>query len=217
MNTLKFIKLDFKISFSQLKILVIFFAVAIFFLIQGQDPFFIMNYLNFGILIISTVPFILEHTSLSGFMNLLPASTFSRIRGRFLYFFFLLCSLQLIGLIYCFALHRNLLDKQSLSLSLFSFSICILIGGIQYLTFYLLGNIKSQQLLSFIRVIPGFIFFFLINQLSVEEETDHINRFVSFFLEHIHLIALSFFAVSILLYILCAFISFFIYRRKDIC
>lgn len=214
MIAIKFMKIDLRVTRSQFKIILIFYLLALFILLNNKDAAFVLNYLNFGILIISSTPFILENVSQAGFLNLLPASSSSRVRGRFLYFLCLLLSSQLFSYGILFLVSKNSFNSSFLSVSFISLSFSILTGGLQYLMFYMVGNIKSQQLLSFIRMLPAFLFFFLMNLFPTDGTA--ISENLKFIFEHMFELSFVLLALCFLLYMLCMYMSNRIYRKKDI-
>lgn len=138
MNALRFMKIDYRITKTQTKLFLIFVAVAIFIAVKNDKPLFAIGYLCFGSIILSTTPFTIQTSSNSGFINLLPATTLSRVIGRFLFSI----SMTLVGLVSgeLVIVIYNIINPTSIDhIILFStivFAISVMVIAVQNLTLY---------------------------------------------------------------------------------
>lgn len=167
MQAIKFTYVDILKS----KFIVVFFiilGVVGFYMMKGNGPLNGVYYMSFAGVIGGIQPFIQEQTAEVGFINMLPGTRKSRVLGRYLYGLILqIIAIVINGLnltIYS-ALYGELPDFI-LEGILISFGISIFFCSIQYLLFFGLGKIKSQQMASIIMMLPGFIMFFGIGYIG---------------------------------------------------
>lgn len=161
MQAIKFTYVDILKS----KFIVVFFlilGVVGFYMMKGNGPLNGVYYMSFAGVIGGIQPFIQEQTAEVGFINMLPGTRRSRVAGRYLYGLILqIIAIVINGLnltIYS-ALYGELPDFIVEAI-LISFGIAIFFCSIQYLLFFALGKVKSQQMASIIMMLPGFIMFF---------------------------------------------------------
>ncbi len=121
-------------------------------------------------IVFSTNPFGACTRKDMGFQQLLPATTFQRVAGRFLFGMFLLLTGIGIGLagtaVYCVLTGKA--EFVSLPMCLLTFAVGVVIITVQYIFFYLVGESKGAQLLSLVRVAPSMCFFFISMKLIGE-------------------------------------------------
>lgn len=121
-------------------------------------------------IVFSTNPFGTCTRKDMGFQQLLPATTFQRVAGRFLFGMFLLLTGIGIGLagtaVYCVLTGKA--EFVSLPMCLLTFAVGVVIITVQYIFFYLVGESKGAQLLSLVRVVPSMCFFFVSMKLIGE-------------------------------------------------
>lgn len=215
MYAIKFTFVDF--AKSKLQIVAFpLFAVCQLILIFKNSTLFGIYYMYFGAIILSTQPFIQEQTAEVGFVNMLPGTKQSRVVGRYLFGLANIILVTLISIV-------NLLIYQSVSHShvmfiweglLSGISIALLFCTFQYILFYLLGKMKSQQLASLIMMVPGFLMFFGVNYLIAflsEKSPITWERILQMRVT----LNLFLFVFSALVFIMGIFISTFIVNRRD--
>lgn len=112
-------------------------------------------------IVFSTNPFGACTRKDMGFQQLLPATTFQRVAGRFLFgMFLLLTGIGLAGTaVYCVLTGKA--EFVSLPMFLLTFAVGVVIITVQYIFFYLVGESKGAQLLSLVRMLPSMCFFFV--------------------------------------------------------
>ena len=87
MNWVKFMKTDF-LFYKYQKVVMLAFPVFVILMsiYYSKDMIFIISYLCFGVLIVSTTPYCLENKNMSTFIQMLPGSDRERVVGRFMCF-----------------------------------------------------------------------------------------------------------------------------------
>lgn len=219
MNAIKFLKIDLIRTNSQNRLLVLFAVMSVFFAINANTPIWSLLYLCFGSIIISATPFSLQTVGNGGFINLLPATTLSRVTGRYLYSIAIIVLAMIFGelavLIY-YGIKREVPDKM-LYISLLIFAITLLINSIQNLVLYFLGNIKSLQLMAIIKMIPGFAMFFGSSYIMgcLENHSMDTVNWAAWFINNFEVTVVSFFLLSILILIASIWISNIIVSKRD--
>ena len=170
-EAVKFMKIDYSITKSQRKTFVLFLvlAVVLMFINDGMVSF-TAAYLSFGAVTLATGPFGVENFRNMHFMCLLPASTKSRVKGRFLY----ALAYQLIafavsaflGVVQCmrYSNRAGITDEFFQFILLFPVimtGISLLIVGFEYTLLYAVGVRKSAQNMKVICMLPGLLMFAL--------------------------------------------------------
>lgn len=117
----------------------------------------------FIVIVFSTVPFGNCTRADAGFLQLLPAATWERVLGRFLYGL----SLLFIGFVTSMAGTAVYQASAGAGITAINLSFCmvvlaagLLIITMQYILLYLVGENRGQQFLSLVRMVPGMCFFF---------------------------------------------------------
>lgn len=211
----RFMKMDFMKMKSQLKLMIFVVIAVILFsskmLTEGEEAWGVMYMIFMGIIFAAT-PFSLDSTTSNGFIKLLPAPARSRVYGRFLYSFVFLLGCTGVGIV----LALPSVDKSQANVGDFLLQIICLLGAglimnsVQYVVCYFC-EIKNPQVLSIIRILPGFIFFFAGNNFMAEiinnqEKAAAVGRTISKIIEHKEAAASIFFAISMLITLLCMWI-----------
>lgn len=176
MKALRFMKIDYIRTRQQMLFLpVIIFAVSAIMMgsgsgIRGGNVVPAFCYTIFLVIIFSTTPFGTCQRKDAGFLMMLPASTWDRVFGRFLYGISMMAGAVVVGV--CFVLGYRAAGyvptSVEVSLCLIGFAIAVLLMTGEYVFFYLFGENQSQNLLGIARVVPGMIFFFASSSLSSE-------------------------------------------------
>lgn len=168
MQAIKFLYVDILKSKVLVKVLFILIFIQFWMMKFTDSPLNTVYYMFFVAVITSTQPFIQEQTAEVGFINMLPGTIKMRVIGRYLYALstvlmcMIICSLNL-GI---YALVSKELPPFVFEGTIFGASIALLFSSIQYIIFYALGKLKSQQLAGLIMMIPGFVMFFGVSFLA---------------------------------------------------
>lgn len=165
----KFTKIDHSISKGQWKIFLMFIILAVVLSVTMDSSLFVPIYLAFGSVILSTSPFSLENSSLCSFVNLLPASTRSRVQGRFFFSTYYLGIGMVISELS--AISKIVMGKTNdillmLIFPVFIVAVSLIFVSIEYVLLYALGNTKGKQYMKLICMAPGFVLFFITSAFS---------------------------------------------------
>lgn len=220
MNALKFMKIDYRITKTQNKLFLLFVAVAIFAAVKSEKPLWAIGYLCFGSILLSTTPFTIQTSSNSGFINLLPASTLSRVMGRFLFS----TSMALVGLVFgelvvviCYVINQTGID-YIIPFSMIVFAISVMVIAVQNLILYYAGNIKSQQIMAILRMIPGFLFFFggsyLLDYINKNSEKSLV--WIKYLQNHLSIASGLAVVISIFIVVICVVASNYTLNNRDV-
>lgn len=212
MEAIKFMKMDFLKMKTQIKLIVLTVAVVLLFTGKMGSLWGAM-YMIFMGLIFCSVPFSIDSMSGESFMKLLPAKAQHRVYGRFCFSvaFLGICSV-LISLTYI----KGILGGEITASYIFPKIIMILSVGlcmnaIQYVFSYFF-EIKNQQLLSIMRMVPGFVFFFagsyLIDTIAAMPKgaVEALGEVVNYGMTHQQVVAAVTLAVALVFNGLCAVI-----------
>lgn len=127
-------------------------------------------YMIFIMIVFSTTPFGTCQRQETGFLLLLPATTWDRVFGRFLYGFSMMLIAVVCGAVGA-AVYRMTghgFSEIDLPVCLIGFAVGLFLMTAEYVFFYLFGENKGQYLLAIVRVLPGMCFFFGTMNLSKE-------------------------------------------------
>ncbi|MBD5476247.1 MAG: ABC-2 transporter permease [Lachnospiraceae bacterium] len=167
MRAIQFAKIDFiKTKQQILWILLVIPVVLLFMLRQSSDspmPLVIFFcYTLFMALIFSTIPFGSCQRQETGFLLLLPATTRDRISGRFLYGLSYMMVAALVGCVgmYFDKMISGAVIEAEIPFCMIAFAVSMVFMALEYVILYLFGEQQSPNILSLIRMIPGFVFFF---------------------------------------------------------
>lgn len=142
------------------------------FMTDSSDVMIFM-YGVFIAIVVSTVPFGNCRRADAGFLQLLPATTWQRVLGRFLFGLCLLLAGSTIS-IGCTVVYQMLMGSE-INLMVLPFymifaSMGLVIIVAEYILLYMIGENHGAQYISLVRMIPGMAFFFgftgLINTAS---------------------------------------------------
>lgn len=212
METIKFMKMDFLKMKTQ--ILLIILTVSVVLLLGGKvGTLWGAMYMMFMGLIFCAVPFSVDMTNGESFMKLLPAKAQQRVYGRFCFavIFLVMCTL-VISLTYIQGFLSGTIQVGYVMpkiIMILSAGLCM--NAIQYIFSYFF-EIKNQQWLSLVRMIPGFVFFFAgsfaIDSLaSMPKETvEALGKVVTYAMTHQWVAAVVTFAVALVFTFVCAVI-----------
>lgn len=219
MDALKFLKLDYKLTRPYLKSFLIFIALSFVFAFGMSSIFFPFGYLCFGATILINAPFNSEIGS-TGFYEIVPGKSKTKVLGRFLYLLSFLLIITIIGAI--ISVIGLLSGKSITTLDLFvlllTLSFTIILLSIQYTLNYKFGRYKSQFINSVVKLIPAILIFggaSLLGEFVNDTETSYVN-ILSFIENNLLLIILITILLTILCFIICLSISTKIYNEKDI-
>lgn len=212
MNAVKFMKMDFLKIKSQMKLMIfiiVFVMVFSFKMLTKEMLAWSVMYMIFMGIIMASMPFSIDATGSGGFVTLLPAKARSRVYGRFLYGLVFLVVCTLIGSVISisYAIKENVDIKVLLLGIIVFFGAGVLVNSLQFLVSYLF-EIKNAQVLSIMRIIPGFIFFFCGSVLmeKISESQESMNAFsqvVSKIIEYKEVMAVGFLVISMLITFAC--------------
>lgn len=179
MRIWKWTKLEFALSHSVLRFLLIFLAItAGVGLLKTDVPGgWLSLYMIFGGMVVISTPF----TAQTNFVDILPTKTYERVFGRFLFGALLITVAALggfavqmaetgirggagqtataIGAAGQTAMGIGAAAKSALALTCLFTGIAFFIMALEYLVFYCF-TIRNVQIMSLLRIVPGFVFFF---------------------------------------------------------
>lgn len=225
MKALKFMKIDY-IKTKQQIIFMPFFLLLITAVMMAPDsdvadfnaviPF---CYMIFMMTIFSSAPFGSCRREETGFLQLLPATTWDRVTGRFLYG----VSLMAIAIIFGIAavgIYRILgfkVNAIDIPLCMIALAVGTLIMTTEYIFFYLFGENTSVNLIGIVRTLPGMCFFFVTTNLSkeVKKDPELAARMMQVVGEHLNMIGWISVAVSVAALIAATVLCAKVTDKKD--
>lgn len=211
MNIFKMMIIDMKRCRFQLYLILLFFFIAVFFINSGMNG---ILYLTFAMIILSSQPFLYEQRSEAGFLYMLPITKQERVAGRYCFGMFLM--LLMIAESIFLNILKNITSGSSIEHLVLQLGIFFGIGtgtiALQYILFYSIGKINSQQFIGIIMMAPGFFVFFIANYLAERIDGTLILMQI---LENINLVSIGTAAAGILLWMISMIISMEINNRKD--
>lgn len=228
MRAIHFLKVDLCLTKMQNRTMWIFIIISIILSIGQGNPYWGPLYMVFCSMILSTTPFFAYQKSNSGFLLMLPATVKDRVVGRFGYGITLnLVSLLIGGII---TVGVSIIGNKDIPY-IAPFYIGIAAAGLimlslQYTLLYIIGNVKSQQLIGILRILPGFLFFFggfwlvdFVNDYNTSENTEGIIKWMSNCLIWLcnHLLESTLIAllIGIIFFITGIFISVQVVKKRD--
>lgn len=180
MRAIHFLQIDWTMTKRQNRILWLLIIIALLLSVMQGNPYWGPLYMVFGSMILSTIPFCIRQKSSNGFLLMLPATKTDRVVGRFGYGLVLLAVSLLLGsvdvLIVSVMRHMDISYMLPFYAGLTAAGLIML--SLQYTILYIVGELKSQQAMGIIRMIPGFLLFFggswivdFIEEHSIEGQT----------------------------------------------
>lgn len=120
-------------------------------------------YMVFMMTIFSASPFGSCRREESGFLQLLPASTWDRVIGRFFYgiSLMLIAAAMGVGAMAAYHMMGFTIGRMDIPICMMGLAAGILIMTAEYVFFYLFGENKGANLLGIVRTIPGMCMFFV--------------------------------------------------------
>ena len=223
MNWVKFMKTDF-LFYKYQK--VVMFAFPVFVILMSiyysKDMIFIISYLCFGVLIVSTTPYCLENKNMSTFIQMLPGSDKERVVGRFMCFGTMLMAAVAYGICVVAAaswIKGFPVTDYNMYFSAVAVAMSLIVGSVQFLILYIAGKGKSTQWMNILRMIPSFIFFFLINYIGEKGKECQVESsllwLADFFAQNKSICLISMAAAALLVFAGCIFASVKVIQRRD--
>ncbi|MDO4941255.1 MAG: ABC-2 transporter permease [Lachnospiraceae bacterium] len=214
MNIFKMTLIDIRRSKFQLLFIILFLFIAGIFMHSGSSGMGGITYLTFATVILSGQPFLSEQRAEAGFLYMLPVTKSERVAGRYCFGMFLMLLMIIESLL--LNLMKRWIDGAYIEHILFQIGICFGIGiiviSLQYVLFYAMGKIKSQQFLGIIMMAPGFLMFFMISYLADNIEG---TRLLIWILEHPNQMMTGLIAAGIFLWLIGMFVCMGISKKKD--
>ena len=222
MKAFKFMKIDMRRTKAQIWCMLLFGIMAYGFSYSAGNILSGIFYLMFAAVIMQGAVFTYEQKPETGFTNMLPGTNLDRAAGRFMLGGFLLLVGNILGMIVAIVLYFQ--GKITLSylpeilIALMGFGLLFL--AIQNVVFYIIGKGKSQQLMSFIHIIPGMALWIVasmvVTLLGIEGEAiQKILKVLSWIKENSFMISLGILILGVVFTILGVFITEKILNRKD--
>ncbi|MCM1122561.1 MAG: ABC-2 transporter permease [Eubacterium sp.] len=121
------------------------------------------SYIIFMVTIFASGPFGMCRKEESGFLKLLPATTWERVAGRFLYGVSLMLAAAVMGfgaVVIRWLTGGFAFSATDLQMCLIVLAAGILIMTAEYVFFYLFGENASPNIIGVVRTIPGMCLFF---------------------------------------------------------
>lgn len=228
MRALHFLKIDLCLTKMQNRTMGIFIVLAILLSIGSESLYFGPLYMIFGSIVLSTTPFFTCQQSNNGFLLLLPATEKDRVMGRFGYGITLNFISLLIGIIITLivSITKNADISYVAPFYIGITAVGFIMLSLQYTLLYLIGEVKSQQLMGIIRILPGFIFFFgnflLIDFVKEYNPQDQTNGLISWIgncllwlCNHLLESALIALLIVMIFFITGIFISVLVVKKRD--
>lgn len=223
MNWVKFMKTDFlfykyqKVVMMAFPVLVILMAIY-----YSKDMIFIISYLCFGVLIVSTTPYFLENKNMSTFIQMLPGSDRERVVGRYMCFGAILLAAVAygIGVVIAVSWIKGFpVTDYNMYFSAVAVAMSLIVGSVQFLILYIAGKGKSTQWMNILRMIPSFTFFFLINYIGEKGKEGQVESSIfwlaDFFTENKFICLVSMASAALLIFAGCIFASVKVIQRRD--
>lgn len=167
MRAMYYAKLDYIKTKQQIFWMILVIPVVLLFMLRqegGPVSMVIFCYALFMGLVFSTTAFGSCQHQENGFLLLLPATTGDRILGRFLYGLSFMGIAVLVGGLGMYLNEKirgnMIVAKVVVPVCMAAFAVSLILMVIEYVFLYLFGEQQSANVLSLVRMIPGFVFFF---------------------------------------------------------
>lgn len=212
METIKFMKTDFMKMKTQMVLIVL--TVSVVLLFGGKmGTLWGAMYMVFMGLIFCSVPFGIDMANGESFMKLLPAKPQQRVYGRFCFavVFLALCTLGISSTYMPGFLNGTIKADNVLPKVIMILSAGLCMNAIQYVCSYFF-EIRNQQWLSIIRMLPGFIFFFagsyLIDRMAEmpRDAVEALGKAITYAITHQWVTAVTALLLSLIFTTVCAVI-----------
>ncbi|MFA9376974.1 MAG: ABC-2 transporter permease [Lachnotalea sp.] len=216
MNVIKFSIVDILRCKTQLWMMVPFSVIGFIFMKSSLGPLNGVIYMCFAAIILSTQPFMQEQIAESGFVNMLPTTKNERVIGRYLFGLLLLIfamGLSLISLVIYSLINNGIPSNWNIAI-IGSFGIGLIVLGFQYVVFYAMGKMKSQQFASLIMMAPGFILFFGANFIIGKIEKNMPSA-VEWIASNLTAFAVLIMVVGIVIWVLSIIVTTKIIDKRD--
>lgn len=221
MNWFKFLMVDMRLMKSQKAFLIGFPLFAVVVGASSRDMIFLISYLCFGVMIVSTTPFLLESKNVCSFIHLLPGNDRDKVSGRYACFLTMLLAFAGVGYAVCIifqALGYRDIQNGDWYISMAVVIASAVIGSLQFIIFYVAGRGKGEQWLNIVRVIPAFLFFFVSNY-AIEWFTDHkqeIGNIIGFINQNKIMLLIAGVVLALLVFFGCIAVSVAVTKRRDV-
>ncbi|MCI8364455.1 MAG: hypothetical protein HFG34_05845 [Eubacterium sp.] len=223
MNWVKFMKTDFLFYKYQKVVMMVFPVFVILMSIYSKDMIFIISYLCFGVLIVSTTPYCLENRNMSTFIQMLPGSDRERVVGRYMCFGAMLLAAVAygIGVVTAVSWIKGFpVTEYNIYFSSVAVALSLIVGSVQFLVLYIAGRGKSTQWMNIMRMIPGFIFFFLINYIGEKGKEGQVESSIfglaDFFVQNKFICLISMAVAALLVFAGCILVSVKVVQNRDV-
>lgn len=214
MDAVRFMKMDFMKMKTQMKFIALLVLVVIIFagemMGKTMGNWSIMYMIFMGIILCAT-PFSIDSMVADGFIKLLPAGARQRVFGRYMFAAVFLAACTVVGSLssISYILKGEITVGHILTYGVIFFSIGLCINSLQYVFSYFF-EIKNQQWLSIIRLLPAFIFFFggsiLVDMVGeMQEKTiNKIGMALNYVMAHQGAAAFMLLAAAVIFTMFCA-------------
>lgn len=220
MNWFNFSKIDFRFVFSQRMFIMLFPILAIVIGINTGISF-IVTYLCFGVLVISTTPFYVENKGNSAFVLMLPGNERDRVIGRYMTFVINVIIASSFGVVASFVLQAfGCFQIKPIDLVMCGTAVVatLIIGSLQLFLFYAVGRDKNEQVMNIMRLVPGFIFFFGSMSFfdAVEENPESVVNLIEWLNRFKYVLLSCGAATAVILLVVCIVFSARIIKKRDL-
>lgn len=157
------------------------------FMFAQNSLFFGIAYVFFAAIILSASSFMLEEKAETGFINLLPGSNKDRVAGRFMtgILYDIIATVTGIIIVTIFYLKEQINMKYVPEIMIGFTGVALVYMAIQNILFFAIGKHNSRQLMSFIIIIPGIIFYVTAMFIGEIFETKILERHMAEFIDWI--------------------------------
>lgn len=225
MRAIQFTKIDFIKTKQQLVWILLVIPVVILFVTRqkesGAGALVAFCYALFMALVCSTTPFGSCRRQETGFLRLLPATQGERILGRYLYGLSFMVMAALIGGVGTYIggrIEGSMIGMEIvIPFCMVAFAVCMVLMALQYVILYLFGEHQSPNILSLIRMIPGFVFFFGSMGLigGVKDDPAAFEALMEYIGGHLMLIGWCSMAVALVLFVAAAMLCTAVTKKRD--
>lgn len=215
MDSIKFLKLDYKMAKSYMFGILIFIGCSILFSIGNIGILFSIGYLCFGITMFINIPFNSE-LGYGSFYDTLPGKDETKVTGRFLYMMSHIVLVIVMSLIVCAIklLKGDIVEGYNLLPISIVISFTIIMASIQYTLNYKFGRIKSQLINTLIRILPAVLLFGGSSILGEIFNSDP-DKIVQLLINNYILVSAVFILLAVFIFLVNLSLSIRIYKNTD--